>query len=227
MSPRRRLTKQIVPASDTLQGWTLRSLVHDIIHLFEVNRKESARILLSLAQYLPKNLFKSPSAPKSEDTDGPTLSLESLIISTLFGCIFTLPESPHPIMYYGSVITELCKLSPTTVAPPVGRAVRQMYALMAQEGLDAEVTKRLADWLAVHLSNFDFKWMWKEWVPDLELPAAHPKRAFMRRVVDQEIRLEYYDRIHQSLPEAMLAREARVIGAEPPEPYYPYEQDGK
>lgn len=77
--------------------------------------------------------------------------------------MFALPKSPLVFIYYGSVITELCKLSPNTVAPPVGRAVRRLYGMMGTEGLDCEIARRAADWFAVHLSNFGFQWMWKEW----------------------------------------------------------------
>jgi nuclear cap-binding protein subunit 1 len=63
-------------------------------------------------------------------------------------------------------------------------------------------------------------------IPDLELPSGHPKRAFIRKVVDSEVRLAYHDRILQTLPEAMQAPEAKVIG-EDPQPHWPYERDGE
>ena len=31
------------------------------------------------------------------------------------------------------------------------------------EGLDVEAAQRFAEWFAVHMSNFGFKWVWKEW----------------------------------------------------------------
>jgi hypothetical protein len=62
-------------------------------------------------------------------------------------------------------------------------------------------------------------------IPDLELPSAHPRRAFIRKVVDSEVRLAYHDRILQTLPEPMQAKEAEVIG-EDPQPNWPYERAG-
>jgi hypothetical protein len=64
-------------------------------------------------------------------------------------------------------------------------------------------------------------------IPDLALPASHPKRAFMRRVVELEIRLAYHDRILETLPEPMQSAEAGVICAQPPDPVWPYENQGK
>jgi nuclear cap-binding protein subunit 1 len=77
-----------------------------------------------------------------------------------------LPESPISLLYYGSVITELCKLSPNTVAPPVGRTMRRVFTWLggsSDQGLDCEVVRRIEAWFAVHMSNFGFQWMWKEW----------------------------------------------------------------
>lgn len=149
---------------DTPQGWTLRSIILDTVHIFEVNRKECARLLLAIRQHLTLDTFKPLKAPaEGEAPPVSTLSLESLIISTILSVMFTLPTPPHDLIYYGSVITELCKLSPNTVAPPVGRAVRKLFTLLGTEGLDNEIARRAAEWFAIHLSNFGFQWMWKEW----------------------------------------------------------------
>ena len=49
-----------------------------------------------------------------------------------------LPESTYKAIYYIALITELCKSSPTTVGPAVGKSIRRLYALLA-DGLDVEV----------------------------------------------------------------------------------------
>lgn len=73
-----------------------------------------------------------------------------------------LPESLYKSIYYIALITELCKSSPQTVGPAVGKSIRRLYALLA-DGLDVEVAHRFAEWFAVHMSNFGFQWVWKEW----------------------------------------------------------------
>ncbi|WVQ71472.1 hypothetical protein IAR50_001010 [Cryptococcus sp. DSM 104548] len=214
----------VVPSPGSVDGWSLRSLVLDIINLYEVNRKEASHILLDLRKFLPRDTFKPASLPADAPPPS-TWSLESLIISCLLNAMLLLPKSQHKLVYYGSVIAELCKASPNTVAPPVGRAMRKIYSLLGSEGLDVEIVRRIADWFALHLSNFGFQWMWKEWVSDLDLPLTHPKRAFMRRVVELEIRLAYYDRILDTLPEPMTAENAGVIASEAPDPFWAYEKD--
>lgn len=212
----RLFAEDIVPVPDTVDGWTLRSLVLDMVCIYEVNRKDAARILLSLSRYVAPGTFKSEGSES-------TYSVESLIVGTILSTLFTLPNTPQKPIYYGSVVTELCKLSPNTVAPPVGRAVRKVFTHLGQDGLDVEIARRCADWFSAHLSNFGFQWMWKEWIPDLELPAAHPRRAFMRRVVDLEIRLAYHDRILQTLPDPMLEKGANVVSDDAPDPVWVYE----
>ena len=49
----------------------------------------------------------------------------------------------------------------------------------------------------------------------------------MRRTVDHEIRLSYYDRIHKTLPEPMANPDSLVIAADTPGPAYEYDDPGK
>ena len=63
--------------------------------------------------------------------------------------------------------------------------------------------------------------------PDLELPWYHPKRSFIRRVIDLEIRLAYYDRVLKTLPEAYTALEAKCVPEDAPGPEFEYESQRK
>jgi len=132
-----------------------------------------------------------------------------------------LPEASYKSIYYVSLITELCKLSPSTVGPAVGKSIRKLYNTIA-DGLDVDISRRFADWFAVHMSNFGFQWVWKEWVPDLALTDQHPRRAFIRRAIEYEIRLSYHDRILKTLPEAMQT-DSTVIAYQGPGPEFNYE----
>lgn len=49
----------------------------------------------------------------------------------------------------------------------------------------------------------------------------------MRRIVELEIRLAYYDRILESLPEPMASEVDGIISKDPPEPEWPYEKEGE
>lgn len=58
---------------------------------------------------------------------------------------------------------------------------------------------------------------------DLSLPVQHPRRAFMRRAVEFEIRLSYHDRIMKTLPESMQSSDAYIISEQAPGPAYEYD----
>ena len=76
--------------------------------------------------------------------------------------MFLLPRPPFPPVYYYALITDLCKASPSTVGPAVGKSIRKLYKFLG-EGLDVEVSRRFVEWFAIHMSNFAFNWVWKEW----------------------------------------------------------------
>ncbi len=90
------------------------------------------------------------------------------------------------------------------------------------------------------MSNFGFQWVWKEWsvtpvspvcqvlilldrVPDLALPAQHPKRIFAHRALELEVRLSYYDRVLKTLPEPFQEPSAGTMPDQAPGPTYEYE----
>jgi hypothetical protein len=61
-------------------------------------------------------------------------------------------------------------------------------------------------------------------IPDLPLTLQHPKRAFMRRAIEFEIRLSYHDRILKTLPPVMQEEDANVIAVQTPGPDFEYEE---
>ena len=76
--------------------------------------------------------------------------------------MLVLPQSKHKPAYYHALITEVCKLSAATVGPAVGKSIRKLYGLLG-EGLDVELARRFSEWFAIHMSNFAYQWVWKEW----------------------------------------------------------------
>ena len=187
---------QVTPAASAPSGYAVRSALLDIMDVFEINRKECARLLLEYPKWSVPGTFRpKPGAPESEPVPGKNWQLESTIIEVrdlsaqylypnkLFqvalGSLLILPESSHKSIYYISLITELCKLSLSTVGPAVGKSIRRLYANLS-DGLDVEISCRFTEWFAVHMSNFGFQWVWKEWsahfpqLVNVTLDQSHP-----------------------------------------------------
>ncbi|KIM34800.1 hypothetical protein M413DRAFT_450056 [Hebeloma cylindrosporum] len=214
----------VSPDPNSPPGYVVRTALLDIVEIFEVNRKECARLLLEYPKWnLPGTFKAKPGATTVvEPAPGKDWQLESTIIETVLGAYLILPESSKKSIYYIALITELCKLSPSTVGPAVGKSIRKLYTSLS-DGLDVEAARRFAEWFAVHMSNFGFAWVWKEWIPDLQLTVQHPRRAFMRRAIEFEIRLAYHDRILKTLPEVMQTPDAYTIPDQAPGPAHEYD----
>jgi nuclear cap-binding protein subunit 1 len=86
----------------------------------------------------------------------------SQVPQTILSNMLVLPQPKHKPVYYHALITEVCKLSAATVGPAVGKSIRKLYGMLG-EGLDVEIARRLSEWFAVHMSNFAYQWVWKEW----------------------------------------------------------------
>lgn len=239
---------KVVPDPMTPAGYALKSTLLDIIDIYDVNRKECARILLEFPKWTPHGTFRQkPNPPPgiqiSDPVPGKDWQLENTIVDNILGSMYALPDSRQRSMYYIALITELCKLSPSTVGPAVGKSIRKLYSFLG-DGLDVEVSHKFAEWFSVHMSNFNFQWVWKEWfvisfshhpriaykcifrIPDLQLSSQNPRRGFMRKAVEYEIRLAYYDRISRTLPEELQDPEAQIVPDQAPGPDYEYDDPG-
>ncbi|KAF5357711.1 hypothetical protein D9758_007514 [Tetrapyrgos nigripes] len=225
----RLFTNEITPDPSTPEGYIVRTDLLAILDIFEVNRKECARLLLEYPKWTLPGTFKpKPGAPppEAEPVVSNEWQLESTILEIVLGASLLLPESSHKHVYYISLITEVCKLSPQTIGPAVGKSIRKIYNSLS-DGLDVDIARRFTEWFAIHMSNFNFAWVWKEWVADLSLAHQHPRLIFIRRAIGLEIRLSYYDRVLKTLPEAMQDPEAHVVPEQAPGPNFEYDDPAK
>ncbi|TKY87016.1 hypothetical protein EX895_003693 [Sporisorium graminicola] len=219
-----------VPAVASPASVVLRAIVADMIDLYEVNRKEAAKLLLDLPNWLRRGTFVGAKISTEaglfgemddeQQTGENSWSLDDLLVESILSTAFILPTPPRNPLYYTSLLREIVTLTPGTVAPSLGRTIRTFYnALSSPHQIDVETVHRFADWFAIHLSNFNFGWAWKEWIPDTGLEASHPKIVFMQRIVELEIRLAYFDRVKQTLPEEI---QAVAMPAEEPAAVFTY-----
>jgi nuclear cap-binding protein subunit 1 len=59
----------------------------------------------------------------------------------------------------------------------------------------------------------------------MDLASKHPKRIFIERTIELEVRLSYYDRVKGTIPEDMI--EAGAMDDDAPGPVYAYETEGE
>ena len=73
----------------------------------------------------------------------------------------------------GCVQVDVCKLL-AKFPRPMSACVRECFLRMGE--LAPELRERLAAWLALHLSNFDFMWPWERWRHVLDAPSHDSQR---------------------------------------------------
>lgn len=154
-----------VPPTSSIASSLLRDSINDTINILDFNRNVVAKFLNEIDCYWAKDTFvkRSTTFDKLRDLpEGrPTWKPEDVAIDAIFSQIFQLPTPEHRLVYYHSLITESCKISPGAIAPSLGRAIRFLFRNIDQ--MDMELSYRFMDWFAHHLSNFEFRWKWTEW----------------------------------------------------------------
>ncbi|EAS37257.3 cap binding protein [Coccidioides immitis RS] len=198
---------ETVPPTTDIASSLIRDVLVDTINILDYNRIAAAKFLIDVDCYFAPTTFIKRATPfdKLRDVapDKPTWKPEDVALDAVFSQLLQLPSPEHKQVYYHSVLTEACKIAPAAIAPSLGRAIRFLYRNV--DKLDLAPTYRFLDWFSHHLSNFGFTWKWTEWVDDVELPAVHPKKAFIIGALDKEIRLSFAQRIKGTIPEPYQA----------------------
>lgn len=189
-----------LPGSHAIERFLIEDHLHRIIHSNYRERKDCAAALLS---FTTKN----------------KIPLNYMIVEVMFAQLFSLPEPPHLEIFYGSTLIELCKLQPGSMPQVLAQASEMLY-----ERLDTMKTtciERFANWFSYHLSNFQFRWSWDDWVSCTEIHPLLPKPKFVRETLHKGLRLSYYQRIRDTVPESFSA----LIPVKP-QARFKYEEEG-
>ncbi|KAL4428043.1 hypothetical protein ABPG75_002132 [Micractinium tetrahymenae] len=123
---------------------------------------------------------------------------EPLLCEVLFGQMLRLPRPQFKPLMYSTLMVDLCKLR-KLFPRAMSACVRECFARM--NVMDPHLRLRLAEWLAYHLSNFEYVWPWAKWAHVLAAPAYDGQRRFCVAVLNRLVRLSYWDRIQSVLPE--------------------------
>ena len=102
-------------------------------------------------------------------TSQSTASVQSLYETCL------LPSSISPLQ------VDVCKLMPTF---PRGMSACVRESFLRMDVMDPLLRTRLSQWLAYHLSNYDFMWPWDKWKHVLTAPLHDAQRSFFTGCLD-------------------------------------------
>jgi nuclear cap-binding protein subunit 1 len=156
---------ETVPPTSTVASTIIRDAIVDTINVLDYNRNVAAQELIDIDRYFGADVFAKRATPfdklKELEAGTSTWKPEDVAVDAVFSQLLRLPAPAHKLVYYHSLLTEVCKLAPAAIAPSLGRAIRFLYKGL--EFMDLELDYRFIDWFAHHLSNFGFTWKWTEW----------------------------------------------------------------
>jgi nuclear cap-binding protein subunit 1 len=185
-----------------ISRFILEDTISDIIQIYSLNHLEASKILLNTQDFLASGYFQ-------------TYNVYQALVETLITEMVSFPEPDEKIVYYSTLLMDLCKGELKKVPSAMGRALKIMFERMdlPKEGMDVECIRRLSEWFSHHLSNFGFSWKWKDWYfifcsshyrePVLE-DVDSAKVVFVRETLRQCIQLSYYDRVKSVLPPSYM-----------------------
>lgn len=142
-----------------------------------------------------------------------------MIVEVLFSELFNMPSPRYLEISYGCTLIELCKLQPSTMPQVLAQATELLYERI--DTMNATCFDRFVSWFSYHLSNFQFRWSWDDWQNCLSLEKDHPKAKFVSEVFGKCLRLSYYKRVNEMVPECYSP-----LLPPKPEPYFKYQTEG-
>lgn len=181
-----------VPPMRHISRFILEDTLADIIQIYSLNHLEASKILLNTQDFLAADYFENFNVYQS-------------LVEALITEMVSFPKPDEKIVYYSTLLMDLCKGELKKVPSAMGRALKIIFERMdlPREGMDVECIRRLSVWFSHHLSNFGFSWKWKDWISELE-DADTGKVVFVRETLRQCIQLSYYDRVKSVLPQEYM-----------------------
>eukprot|EP00823_Brevimastigomonas_motovehiculus_P004015 TRINITY_DN2569_c0_g1_i1.p1 TRINITY_DN2569_c0_g1~~TRINITY_DN2569_c0_g1_i1.p1 ORF type:complete len:877 (+),score=150.01 TRINITY_DN2569_c0_g1_i1:57-2687(+) len=160
----------------------LSEYISDICNCFHYIRKEGVLQILSLPA--PYDYYH-------------------IINETLFSLLFALPSTPQPPVYCGSLIIDIFKARPKQMPPFFGQTINKLFGRL--HDMDLECRDRLVEMFSCHLSNFGYLWPWNNWSVVLKQTETDPQRLFVCDILTRCVRLSYWDRIKQTVPQEFVS----------------------
>ncbi|XP_065672439.1 nuclear cap-binding protein subunit 1 isoform X2 [Hydra vulgaris] len=143
--------------------------------------------------------------------------IEYIITEVVFGAMFRLPENEHLFLFYGSLIIELCKINPQTMPGVIAQAVELLFDRLPT--MNVTCVDRFIDWFSYHLSNFQYKWTWDDWIQYADSSASDDQRCrFITEVLAKCQRSTFHENLLEILPSLLLP-----LLPEPTQGYFRYE----
>lgn len=172
-----------IPGSDKIERFCIESHIKNIIDELPNSPLECARHL--------SHLYRSDTIP-----------LKHMLIETLLGEMFKLPNPTHNVVVYQAIIYELTKLfQPSKISDEVkfnydyilNEAVQTLYENL--DTMNITCLDRFVKWFSYHLNNTNFLFPWQCWTDATCKDIDSPKTIFVQAVIDHCMRFSFHAKI--------------------------------
>ncbi|OXA64231.1 Nuclear cap-binding protein subunit 1 [Folsomia candida] len=192
----------VLPGAHSIERFLIEEELRDILRKYHLERRDCAAALLEYPQ-------------------NHRVPVEYMVVEILFGELFRLPTPEYLEICYGSILIELCKSQPAMMPQVLAQATELLFDRL--DTMNVICIDRFANWFSYHLSNFQFRWSWTDWVYAMNFDAEHPKSKFISEVVQKCIRLSYHERIIEMIPQPFQ----RVFPERSTDPLYKFYEGDK
>jgi nuclear cap-binding protein subunit 1 len=96
-----------------------------------------------------------------------TVPLNQMIVEVIFSQLFRLPKAPHLELFYGAILIDLCRVQSSAMPPLLADVAESFYKRAGS--FHPICLDRFVNWFSYHLSNFEYRWSWTDWLDSVEV----------------------------------------------------------
>lgn len=173
-----------IPGSDKIERFCIEEHIRQIIDENSSNTRDCARHL--------GYLYRCDQLP-----------LKHILIETVLGELFNLPEPRHPIVLYETLLYEFKKIfhlsnNPDEVKFNYENILYEAVGILYEnlDTMNVACMMRFINWFSFQLNNVDFVYPWQTWQDATTKELDSPKTIFVQAILDHCIRFCFHVRIN-------------------------------
>lgn len=130
------------------------------------------------------------------------LPMKHLLVETLLGELFTLPQPKHNEILYQTLLYEFTKIYGHSRNEDVkfnadiivNEAVKMLYENL--DTMNITCFDRFINWFSFHLNNTEFIYPWQTWSDANEKVKTSPRAMFVQNILDRCVRFSFHQKIN-------------------------------
>lgn len=175
--------RKSIPGSDKIERFCVENHIRNIIDEIPSDPRDCSRHL--------SHMYRSDQLP-----------MKHILIETLLGELFVLPQPKHRQILYHSLLFELSKIFHPSRNPEelksnfdvvLNEAIKVLYGNL--ETMSVTCIHRFIEWHSFHLNNTEYLFPWQTWNDSVSKDRSSPKAVFVHEILDKCIRLSFHKKV--------------------------------